>query len=232
MKEKNLIILIPPSEGKSDKNTSNIKFKDTNFIFEKEVEKILDQLKLLDDYQLQKVYGVNLEKSKKIQELNLNTMNNKCSLSIERYTGVVYNQINWNCLSKKSKSYFNDNVKIFSGLFGLVNPKTLIPNYKLKMNSLSLAKFWSPILSKHLENEELVIDLLPQIHSKAYEHTNIKKIDFLINKEGKIRSAGHLGKVVKGQFIKFLSENCVESIEGFKKFNFDNYKWDGKNFIK
>ena len=67
---------------------------------------------------------------------------------------VVYNQINWNCLSKKSKSYFNDKVKIFSGLFGLVNPNTLIPNYKLKMNSLSLAKFWLPILSKHLENEE------------------------------------------------------------------------------
>lgn len=232
MKEKNLIILIPPSEGKSDVNTSNIKFKDTNFIFKKEVEKILDQLKLLDDYQLQKVYGVNLEKSKKIQELNLNTMNNKCSLSIERYTGVVYNQINWNCLSKKSKSYFNDKVKIFSGLFGLVNPKTLIPNYKLKMNSLSLAKFWLPILSKHLENEEIVIDLLPQIHSKAFEHSNTKKVDFLINKGSKLRPAGHLGKVVKGQFIKFLAENSIESIKEFEKFNFDGYKWDGENFIK
>ena len=232
MKEKNLIILIPPSEGKSSKNTSNIKFGDTHFIFEKEVKKILKKLKLLEDQDIQKVYGVSLEKSKKLHEMNLNIMDNECSFSIERYTGIVYSQINLNNLSSKSKSYFDDHINIFSGLFGIVTPKTLIPNYKLKMNSLSLAKFWSTILTKHLENEELVIDLLPQIHSKAYEHSNIKKIDFLINKGNKMRPSGHLGKVVKGQFIKFLIENCVESIKDFEKFHFDNYKWDGENLIK
>lgn len=232
MKEKNLIILIPPSEGKSSKNTSNIKFKDTNFIFEEEVKKILNKLKLLEDSDIQKVYGVNLEKSKILHEMNLSIMDNECSFSIERYSGVVYSQINWNNLSSKSKSYFDNHINIFSGLFGLVMPKTLIPNYKLKMNSLSLTKFWFPILSKHLENQELVIDLLPQIHSKAYEHPNIKKIEFLVNKGNKIKSAGHLGKVVKGQFIKFLCENQIKYTRDFEKFNFDNYKWDGKNFIK
>ena len=227
-----MLILIPPSEGKSSKNSSNTKFKDTNFIFENEVKAIQKQLSNCNDDELQKIYGVPLQKATELNELNLNAMENNCSYSIERYTGVVYNQINWENLSDESKSYFEKNIRIFSGLFGIVTPKTLIPDYKLKMNSLSLTKFWLPILTKHLSKEDIIIDLLPQIHSKSYSHENIVRIDFKIIKDGKLKSAGHMGKVVKGQFIKFLCEIQAKDLDELDKFTFDNYKWDGKNFIK
>ena len=227
-----MLILIPPSEGKSSKNSSNTKFKDTNFIFENEVKAIQKQLSNCNDAELQKIYGVTLQKAKQLNELNLNALENNCSYSIERYTGVVYNQIDWENLSDESKSYFEKNIRIFSGLFGIVTPKTLIPDYKLKMNSLSLTKFWLPILTKHLSKEDIIIDLLPQIHSKSYSHENIVRIDFKIIKDGKLKSAGHMGKVVKGQFIKFLCEIQAKSLDELDKFTFDNYKWDGKNFIK
>ena len=159
-------------------------------------------------------------------------MENNCSYSIERYTGVVYNQIDWKNLSDESQSYFEKNIRIFSGLFGIVAPKTLIPDYKLKMSSLSLTKFWLPILTKYLSKEDIIIDLLPQIHSKSYSHENIFRIDFKIIKDGKLNSAGHMGKVVKGQFIKFLCQIQAKGLDELDKFTFDNYKWDGKNFIK
>ena len=57
----------------------------------------------------------------------------------------------------------------------MVKPNTLIPDYKLKMNVLDL-QFWSPFLSYELSKEKLIIDLLPEIHRKAYEHKNIKKL--------------------------------------------------------
>ena len=41
-----------------------------------------------------------------------------------------------------------------------------------------------------------------------------------------------MGKVVKGQFIKFLCEIQAKDLDELDKFTFDNYKWDGKNFIK
>ena len=44
-----MLILIPPSEGKSSKNSSNTKFKDTNFIFENEVKAIQKQLSNCND---------------------------------------------------------------------------------------------------------------------------------------------------------------------------------------
>ena len=114
----------------------------------------------------------------------------------------------------------------------MVKPNTLIPDYKLKMNVLGLTKFWSPFLSNELSKEELIIDLLPEIHRKAYEHKNIKKVSFYTKKGDKLVSAGHHGKVVKGQFINFLAVNCITKLDDFEKFDYDNYSWDGENFIK
>ena len=62
----------------------------------------------------------------------------------------------------------NKHIIIFSGLFGLLTPDTLIPDYKLKMNVLSLKRLWGPIITEHLSKEDLIFDLLPQVHRKAY----------------------------------------------------------------
>lgn len=226
-----MLILIPPSEGKSSKNTTEIKFNETNFVFSGQVKEIIQILKSKNE-EIEKIYGTSIEKSKGLQEKNLNVFSNPCSKAIERYTGVVYNQLDLNNYSEESKKYFNSNIRIFSGLFGMVKPNTLIPDYKLKMNVLGLTKFWSPFLSKELAKEELIIDLLPEIHRKAYEHKNIKKISFYTKKCDKLVSAGHHGKVVKGQFINFLTLNCITKLDDFEKFEYDDYSWDGENFIK
>ena len=41
--------LIPPSEGKSKVKHSDIKFKDTNFIFERQVNQVVRLLELIDE---------------------------------------------------------------------------------------------------------------------------------------------------------------------------------------
>ena len=125
------------------------------------------------------------------------------------------------------------NFYIFSGLFGLLKPLTLIPDYKLKMNVLSLDYHWRETISNVLNKEDLVIDLLPQVHRKAYiPADNVKKIDFFVIKKGKKSSAGHFGKAVKGQLINYIVKNKITSIENFNNFNYDGFKWDGEVFIK
>jgi len=127
----------------------------------------------------------------------------------------------------------NNHIIIFSGLFGLLTPDTLIPDYKLKMNVLSLKNLWSPIISNYLKDEEIIFDLLPQVHRKAYTpNKNTIQVDFLVRHKGKTSAAGHFGKAVKGQFIRFLAQNNVKSIKEFSLFEYDGFKWDGNCFIK
>ena len=227
-------ILIPASEGKAKiLNNSNIKFEETNFRFEKEIKQVVNLLELIDEEDLRSIYGTSQEKSILFHRQNQAIFKEKCVSAIERYTGVVYENIGWNNLSKKAKSYMQDNVLIFSGLFGMVEPLALIPNYKLKMNVLSLQHHWRPVLTDVLNKEKLIIDLLPQVHRKAYTpHKNVLKVDFSVVKKGKKVAAGHFGKAVKGQFIKYLAENNITSKKDFNGFKYDGFQWDGIQFIK
>ena len=50
----------------------------------------------------------------------------------------------------------------------MVTPLTLIPEYKLKMNVLSLDHHWKDVITESLKDEDVVVDLLPQVHRKAY----------------------------------------------------------------
>ena len=98
------------------------------------------------------------------------------------------------------------NIFIFSGLFGMVTSLTLIPEYKLKMNVLSLDHHWKDVITESLKDEDVVVDLLP-VHRKAYNAgKNVKKIDFFV-KKGKKSSAGHFGKAVKGQLVNYIVKN-------------------------
>ena len=203
------------------------------FINNKQVKIILNKLNQLDDKQIQSVYGTTPDKSAALHKDNLNIFDNECSLAIERYTGVVFKHLDWKSLDAIGQNYINQNMRILSGLFGIISPDTLIPNYKLKMEVLSLAQFWKFDITHHIENEELILDLLPAAHRKALIcNKNQVKINFMIEKNGKLTQSAHAGKVVKGKFIRFLAQNGVQNIDGIQHFHEDGYIWDGTFFIK
>ena len=226
-------ILIPPSEGKAKVRSLEVLFKDTNFQFAQYTQQIVDLLGLIENEDLTPVYGTTQDKAIMFHRQNQDVFNSKCVPAIERYTGVVYNHIEWSSLSAKAQKYMNKHIIIFSGLFGLLTPDTLIPDYKLKMNVLSLKSLWGPIISDYLKDEDIIFDLLPQVHRKAYTpNKNTIQVDFLVQSKGKTSAAGHFGKAVKGQFIRFLAINQITKTKDFKSFEYDGFKWNGKQFIK
>ena len=226
-------ILIPPSEGKAKIKPQEVKFSDTNFVFERSVKQVVRLLNLIDNEDLRSIYGTSQEKSELFHRQNEDIFKSRCAPAINRYTGVVYQHLDWGSLTNEAKAYMEKNVFIFSGLFGMTTPSTLIPDYKLKMNVLSLQYHWTPILTEALKSEELIFDLLPQVYRKAYSpNKNTIQIEFKVEGKGSTRSAGHFGKAVKGKFIRFLSMNQIEDIKDFKDFEYDGFKWNGECFIK
>ena len=228
-----MLILSPPSEGKSSANTVNMKFNQTDFVFKENVKTILNKLTELNEKEMISVYGTALDKAKDLHKNNLNIFNNECSMAIDRYTGIVFKNLDWKSLNSTAQTYINQNMRILSGLFGILKPNTLIPNYKLKMDVLSLAHFWKPHISNHIKNEDLILDLLPAAHRKAINvEKHIVRINFMTNKNGSLVHSAHSGKVVKGKFIRFLAQNNVDDLDGIRCFQHDGYKWNGECFLK
>lgn len=217
----NNIILIPPSEGKAEGGNSD-PLKSVSGI----TEDLIEAIKEADP---KKLYGLKEKALEKAITVNKEILSSKTMPAIERYTGVVYDAIEYQTL--KNKSDFNSRVLIVSGLFGLVRPTDLIPNYRLKIDKLKAAKLWLNSNSKKLE-DKFVIDLLPQAHKKAVKYKNGIAVEFVLKKAGKKMPAGHQGKHIKGRFVRWLIENNVTDPERFKDFKEEGYKWTSEVFLK
>lgn len=219
---RDIVILIPESEGK----TLGGEFKSQTYSsITKELVAEINNYP--GDYE--KLLGV---KGKKLEEsisVNKEILSSKTLQAIDRFSGVVYDGISYETLSEKD--YFNEKVMIATSMFGLVKPTDKIPNYKLKIDKLGSWKKWLDHNSKIIENK-FVIDLLPKTHQKSVSYENGMFIDFIIEKDGKRKPAGHAGKLIKGKFVRFLCENKIKSLKEIAKFNEDGFSFDGTNFVK
>jgi len=224
MAERNTLILIPPSEGKKpDGDGKPVK---PNAAQRTMIDRLLsfdgDWEKLLGVKGNSLLHAITANKS----ILTSGTMN-----AIERYTGVVYDGIDYPSLDQDSKRYFDKHIRILSAVFGLIKPKDKIPDYKLKIEKLDAANYWKPIIEKQLKNT-YVIDLLPNAHRKGVAYDDGIAVNFMVEKGGKKTAAGHQGKFIKGRFVRWLCENQVSRVDEFNGFQEEGFHWNGGCFLK
>ena len=113
-------ILIPASEGKAKiSSSSNIKFEETDFIYANEVQQVVNLLELIDEEDLRSIYGTTNEKSILFHRLNQAVFKSKCVPAIQRYTGVVYENVGWESMTKKAQAYMQNHILISLSLFFL-----------------------------------------------------------------------------------------------------------------
>ncbi len=163
-----------------------------------------------------------------VTELNPTQSNTPCLPAIKRYTGVLYKALDYNTI--KHKKYIDEHVRILSGLFGMITPKTPIPYYKYPITTKA-AKKWNEENSKQL-TEAFVIDLLPQAHKKSVEYTTGVEIEFTHTKNGKTIRSGHAGKHIKGRYLRWLAQQHITEEKDIYAFREDGYVWNGKTFHK
>ena len=211
-----LVVLLPPSEGKASGGSEN-PLSELHPVTQELLGRLIGQ-------DPQKIYS---SRHNEAAQLNAQVRTAPTMPAIKRYTGVVYDALDYDTL--EHKEWIDEHVLIVSGLFGLLTPQQRIPNYKFPITLLSAAKLWKP--HQHL-TECFVVDLLPKTHKKAVTYDSGVEIDFTRTKNGKIVSAGHHGKHIKGRFVRWLAEHNVTTQEEIYQFTEDGYRWTGASFHK
>lgn len=191
------LILLPPSEGKSDGGHGPIWAPSTMTIdLDEQRCRILDALRALD--------GDHPDPS------------GPTLPAIERYRGVLYDELDAAAIRGAARRRLNDRVRIVSGLWGLVAPKDPIPFYKLKMSASvpplgRLSTWWRPAVTEalvDLASGAVVWDLLPNEHAAAIDWRTVPvrhrvTIRFL-DRNG--RTVSHWNKLLKGSIVRWLAE--------------------------
>lgn len=236
----NYILLIPNSEGKIEggdinqvyRFISNLKKYNSFVKLQPQRDLIIDEIRRIirtyDEQELSVFFDLKGENLKNAISNMTALKDEECMPAINRMSGVMYNAINYDSLDETRKNRFNDSVIILDGLFGLLKPLDLIPNYKCKVSmklfDSTLAKFWQKELLGYFEyvcKDKLVLDVLPNSHRDIIKNfENLDRIEIIFAKQDgdSFKLEGHASKELKGEFINYVTGFDSISKEDLMKF--------------
>jgi len=192
-----------------------------------------------------KLLGVKATKAKEATAVNLDVATAPTMPAIDRYTGVLYDALNYPSLPAKVRRGVDRQVVVFSGLWGVVRPTDPIPDYKLKMGA-SLpglgkpARFWKPLISDAMagaitaSGTNTVWDLLPNEHTAAWypsvagRRIRVRFLDDVVkNGERTLVTVSHWNKLLKGALVRHVVEHGLDDPAGLVDFDHpEGYRYE------
>ena len=184
-----------------------------------------------------KIAGLNAARFGQWQP-NLNLDNAK--QAIFAFRGDVYTGFDADTLSETEITQTQSQLRILSGLYGLLRPLDLILPYRLEMGTSlanpkgkNLYEFWGDTLTEAVnkalvEHEnDIIINLASNEYFKAIK---VKKLQgqlitpaFKDCKKGQYKVISFFAKRARGMMARYLIQNQVNSLAGLKAFDVAGY---------
>ncbi|MDA9231569.1 peroxide stress protein YaaA [Rickettsiales bacterium] len=169
------------------------------------------------------------------------------------FNGDVYNAIKEEDYNQDQLDFAQNNLRILSGLYGILRPLDLMQPYRLEMGTRldnkkgnNLYKFWQEIITNafnkelKIKNENIIVNLASSEYSKAINlkllNSKLLNINFLNKKGGDYKNIGIFAKRARGLMSDFIIQNQINNINDLKSFNragylFDSAKSDANNWF-
>tara|TARA_B110000858_G_scaffold179583_1_gene216412 strand:- start:193 stop:705 length:513 start_codon:yes stop_codon:yes gene_type:complete len=156
------------------------------------------------------------------------------------FKGDVYQGLKAENLTNIELEFAQENLRILSGLYGLLKPKDLIYPYRLEMGTKlktksgnNLYKFWEDrlhlALLSELKNEEEIVNLASEEYSKALQLSkfgnSVITPVFKDFKNEKLKVISFYAKKARGEMVNFIIKNKIKNSENLKSFSNLGYKF-------
>ena len=217
-------ILLAPSEtkingGNNRFDINKLSFPALNSTRQKLLSVYTNIVTSNDKDSIKKIFG--LKKDKDIEPFLTDITNEPIMKAIQRYTGVAFDYLEYNTLNKKAQIYIDNNVLLFSNLFGVLKASDYIPNYRLKqgemLQDIKIDLIYKPeitsILDKYLQDDD-ILDIRATYYDKFYK-PSCKYTTLKFLKNGKVVS--HWAKAYRGMVLKAIALNNIQTIDEFLK---------------
>ena len=236
-----MLAVISPSKTQDFTKTDIVKYSQTRQA--KQTLELIDILKLKSKDDIAKLMSI----SEKLANLNFdrfqefsNEFNlNNAKQAILAFKGDVYNGIDAPSLTADDLDFAQENIRMLSGLYGVIRPLDLIQPYRLEMGTKlanpkgkNLYEFWGDNISKVLNTDEseTLINLASNEYFKGIDkkslNANIIDIVFKENKNGKYKVIGIYAKHARGLMVNFIIKNRINNAEKLKEFNTEDYTFN------
>ena len=235
--------LISPAKSLELEKPLPIKdFSDRHFI--KETEELVAIMKKMKA----KKIGALMDISQALSELNYNRYQNfsfpinevNSRPAIYTFDGDVYTGLDAFSLNKKEIDFAQKNLRILSGLYGLLRPLDLMQAYRLEMGislknkkGANLYAYWGNKITERI-NEEMkelgstdLINLASQEYFNAVKpkliHGNIIECSFKEKAAQGYKIISFNAKKARGFMARFIIQNNLSKVSDLKGFDTENY---------
>ena len=161
--------------------------------------------------------------------------------AVYAFNGDVYTGLDAYTIPTDKLDVLQDQLRILSGLYGILRPLDLMQEYRLEMGTSiaigtkkNLYEFWkktiTDALNKELAKDELFINLASNEYFSAVDTKALKVSvitpEFKDYKDGKLKMISFFAKKARGLMVRYIIDTNAKTIEDLKGFNYEGYAFD------
>ena len=241
-----MLILLSPAKTFNfdlieDRNTGTIP------LFQSDTKALIHILNTLSEKDYQKLMKISpkLAALNKDRHLSFTNTNKKNAMrAIFAFYGDVYTSLNVKDLTEKDLLFAQDNLRILSGLYGILRPFDLIKPHRLEMGTTlkntrggNLYQWWGPKIADNLNKEikshrsKTFINLASEEYYKSIKGQLLETVITPIFQERKgdeFKVVGINAKRARGLMARFIIKNKILKVDKLKLFSSAGYKFNEK----
>ncbi len=245
------MIIISPSKNLNLK-TEDIPLEETIPYFSSEVKCLIKKIKTLDKKEIKSLMNISdsLAKLNFERYKDINKKNNMMKQAGFIFSGDTFNGLLIRSMNNRSLVYAEKNLRILSGLYGILKPSDLIEPYRLemgtKMNNIlgeDLYNYWGKKVTTKLNNDikktksKYLFNLASNEYASVIKNSELESqivnFDFKKKIGNNLSGIGMVIKKLRGAMARFIIVNKIQSIdklEDFNEFGFKFLEFDNSSY--
>lgn len=167
--------------------------------------------------------------------------------AVYAFNGDVYQGLDAYTIPDAKLGKLQSQLRILSGLYGILKPLDLIQPYRLEMGTSlkvgrkkNLYEFWRKELTQHLNDEmqdgELFINLASNEYFGAVDEKTLKvpviTPIFKDWKNDKLKVVSFFAKKARGSMVRYILDKGAETLDDIKNFDYDDYTFSQAHTLK
>lgn len=162
--------------------------------------------------------------------------------AIYTFRGEVYQGFDANTMTKAQAEQADKQIRILSGLYGLLRPLDLVQPYRLEMSTTlkvgkakNLYAFWGDKITEALNEDiaasksKVVINLASQEYMGAVNVTKLSvpviDIQFLEDRNGRLQFLSYNAKRSRGWMARYITDQKISKSAALKGFDVQGYSY-------
>ncbi len=241
-----MLAILSPAKRLDLNKTSDIEFG-TQALFLDKSQLIIDEMKKMSPAELMSLMKISENLAnlnyERYQQWSLPFTSENAKVAIHTFMGDAYRGLAARDFSDENLLFAQDNLRILSGLHGILRPLDLIQAYRLEFGirlSVSQKKdlydYWSEEVTQHLNetlkkhNTPILINLASKEYFSAIDiekfNYPILTIHFKEFKDGQYKFYSMYGKYARGLMTRFIIKNRIQEVNELKLFDYEGYMYD------